>query len=97
MESHDWRRRLQTPPPQASHWLRVWRGVLLLAGVAQPPPRLGLIRRRGRAGAAPAGSAAARVGLGSAGRRRRGLFCCHRGRHEVRVGARSGLCAAPGR
>lgn len=97
MESHDWRRRLQAPPSEALHWLHVWRGALPLDGVARPPPTLALIRRRGRVAAAPAGSAAARDGLGSAGRRRRGLFSCHCGHHEVDLGARSGVCAAPGR
>lgn len=96
MESHDWRRWLQAPPSQALHWLHVWRGELLLGGVARPPLTLGLIRRRGRAAAALAGSAAARDGLGSVGRRR-GFFSCHCGRHEVDLGARSGVCAAPGR
>lgn len=37
MESHDWRRRLQASPSQALHWLHVWRGTLLLGGVAWPP------------------------------------------------------------
>lgn len=39
MERPDWRRELQAPPFQASHWLPIWRGTLQLAGPGAAPPR----------------------------------------------------------